>query len=129
MTTSIVSKEEIQPVFNYGSVTKEHKEAVQEVISILEDRTTLGMDISMIVAELKQKFNIEEVPIFDVKKSKWYNYTRDERIGASIQGWRLDKDENGNSIRVPFIGMGADLDYLDEMLDRIIKKHEESKNI
>jgi hypothetical protein len=129
MTTSLVSKEEIQPVFNYGSIKKEHKETVQEVISILEDRTKLGMEISMIVAELKQKFNIEEVPVFDVKKSKWYNYTRDERIGATIQGWRLDKDENGNSIRVPFIGMGADLDYLDEMLDRIIKKHEESKNI
>jgi hypothetical protein len=127
MVNSVVTKEEIQMVFDYGSIKKEHKDAVREIISILEDRSSRGVDVSMIILELKQKFNLEDIPFVDTKKSKWYKYTSGERIGASIQGWREVTDEHGKRVRIPFIAMGADLDYLDEMVDRIIEKHEQSK--
>ena len=53
------------------------------------------------------------------ENSLWYQFTKDEKIGANIQGYRtVEKD--GQKLRIPYIAFGADLDYLDEMMKRII---------
>ena len=48
--------------------------------------------------------------------------TKDERLGQSVQGFRQTTDENGKKIRILHVGFSADLDYLDEFLNRIVKK-------
>jgi hypothetical protein len=48
--------------------------------------------------------------------------TKDERIGQSMQGFRQTTDDEGNKIRIPHIGFSADLDYLDEFVNRLAKK-------
>ena len=53
--------------------------------------------------------------------------TKDERLGQSIQGHRLSVDKDGNKLRIPHVGFSADLDYLDEFINRIIQKAKEIK--
>jgi hypothetical protein len=47
--------------------------------------------------------------------------TKDERLGQSVQGFR-QATVDGKKIRIPHIGFSADLDYLDEFINRIANK-------
>jgi hypothetical protein len=57
-----------------------------------------------------------------VEDSVWHQLTKDERLGFSMQGFRQTTDNDGNKIRIPHIGFSADLDYLDEFVNRLAKK-------
>jgi hypothetical protein len=57
-----------------------------------------------------------------IEDSLWHQFTKNERIGQSMQGFRETKDKNGKKIRIPHIGFSADLDYLDEMIQRIAQQ-------
>tara|TARA_Y100000114_G_scaffold131582_1_gene129884 strand:+ start:250 stop:687 length:438 start_codon:yes stop_codon:yes gene_type:complete len=110
----------IEPLFDYGDITERDKSVVSEVIEFLKTRD--GVPSAMLIEELKIKFKIVEIPMMDLKTSIWYNLTKDERIGFSMQGHRETTDKDGNKIRIPHIGFSADLDYLDEMTQRLAKK-------
>jgi hypothetical protein len=122
MTNKIVGQAgvEIEPTFDYGDIKQEHKDVVLEIIKWLRERN--GVPVEMLIEELKIKFHIEEVPMKKIEDTVWGQLTKGERLGASIQGYRETKDENGKRIRIPHIGFSADLDYLDEFLNRIVEK-------
>ena len=69
-----------------------------------------------------------EIPMQSIEDSVWGQMTKDERLGQSIQGYRQQSDKDGNKIRIPHIGFSADLDYLDDFINRIVKKVESIKN-
>ena len=117
---SNITGEAIQPNYDYGSIKEEHKKLVEEIISLLQSRA--GIPTQMIVEELKHKFQLETIPMAKIEDSLWYQFTKNERIGHSVQGFREAKDKNGKRIRIPHIGFSADLDYLDEMIQRIVKQ-------
>ncbi len=117
---SNMTGEAIQPNYDYGSIKEEHKKLVEEIISLLQSRA--GIPTQMIVEELKHKFQLETIPMVKVEDSLWHQFTKNERIGHSVQGFREAKDKNGKRIRIPHIGFSADLDYLDEMIQRIVKQ-------
>ena len=62
-----------------------------------------------------------------IEDSVWGQLTKDERIGTTIQGFRQSTNERGEKIRIPHVGFSADLDYLDEFVNRLIKKATEVK--
>ena len=112
--------EAITPNFDYGSIKDEHKKLVEEIISLLQSRACIPTQ--MIVEELKHKFQLETIPMAKIENSLWHQFTKNERIGQSMQGFREAKDKDGKRIRIPHIGFSADLDYLDEMIQRIVKQ-------
>ena len=57
-----------------------------------------------------------------VEGTIWHALTKDERIGQSVQGFRQTTDNDGKQIRIPHIGFSADLDYLEEMIQRLATK-------
>lgn len=120
------SGEEITGIFDYGDIKKEHKDVVLEIIELLRSRN--GVPVEMLIEELKIKFDIDEVPMKKVEDTVWGQLTKGEKLGASIQGFREAKDENGKRIRIPHIGFSADLDWLDGFVNRLLKKAEEIKN-
>lgn len=122
MTSKIIGQagEEIEPTFDYGDIKQRDKDVVLEIIEWLRSRN--GVPVDMLIEELKIKFQLEEVPMKKVEDTVWGQLTKGERLGASIQGFRETKDENGKRIRIPHIGFSADLDYLDEFLNRIVEK-------
>ena len=117
---SNVDGQDIEPLFDYGDITERDKSVVQEVINLIGQRP--GVPGDMIAAELKEKFNLVEVPMMKLDDSVWHQLTKDEKIGASMQGYREIHDKDGNKIRIPHIGFSADLDYLDEFINRLAIK-------
>ena len=123
---SNMTGEAIEGVFDYGSITERDKKLIEEVIKLMRSRP--GVPNDMVVEELKQKFELEEVPMKKIEDSVWGQLTKDERLGQSVQGFRQTTDENGKKIRIPHVGFSADLDYLDEFVNRLVKKIEGIKN-
>jgi len=58
----------------------------------------------------------------NIEDSIWGQLIKDERLGVSIQGFRTTKDSDGKKLRIPHVGMSADLDYLDEFANRLVQK-------
>lgn len=120
LATSNVTGEDITPSYDYGAVTERDKLLINEIISILKSRKEVPID--MVVEEINTKFEIEEIPMMDIKDTLWYQLTKDEPLGQNIQGFRMSLDENQNKIKVPFISFQADLDFLDGFLNRLVQK-------
>ena len=116
----------IDGLFDYGSITDRDKRVVEEVITLIRQRQ--GVPNDMIVEELKTKFELVEIPMKKIEDSVWGQLTKDERLGQSIQGFRQTTDESGKKFRIPHVGFSADLDYLDEFVNRLVKKVENIKD-
>ena len=117
---SQVTGESITGVFDYGDIKPRDKEVILEVLTLIKDRP--GVPADMIAEELKVKIDIIEIPMKRIEDSIWGQMTKEERLGMSIQGFRQSTDENGNQIRIPHVGFSADLDYLDDFINRIVQK-------
>ena len=123
---SNMTGEAIEGNFDYGSITERDKLVVREIIDFLRQREQVP--VGMIVEELKTRFQLVEIPMKKIEDSVWGQLTKDERLGQSVQGFRQSTDENGEKIRIPHVGFSADLDYLDEFVNRLVKKIEGIKN-
>ena len=117
---SNMTGEAITGLYDYGDISESDKKVVNEIITLLRQRK--GIPVEMIIEELKTKFELVEIPMKKIEDSVWGQLTKDERLGMSMQGFRQSSDENGNPIRIPHIGFSADLDYLDEFVNRLVNK-------
>lgn len=111
---------ELEGVYDYGNITDKDKKVVEEIIGLMEKRSEVPC--GMFIEELKLKFQLVDIPMMKVEDSVWYQMTKDERIGPSIQGFKMMKDEKGEQIKIPHIGFSADLDVLNNMINNIAKK-------
>ena len=118
--SNVETDKDIEPLFDYGDINDRDKSVVEEVINLFQARP--GVPSEMVIAELKEKFQLVSIPMMKVEDSVWHQLTKDERIGQSMQGFRQTTDDEGNKIRIPHIGFSADLDYLDEFVNRLAKK-------
>jgi len=123
---SNMTGEAIDGLYDYGNITDSDKLLVKEIIDLLRERDQVPC--GMFAEELKTKFQLVEIPIKKIEDSVWGQLTKDERLGQSIQGFRQATDENGEKVRIPHVGFSADLDYLDEFVNRLVKKIEGIKS-
>ncbi len=117
---SNMTGEAIEGLYDYGNITDSDKLLVKEIIDLLRERDQVPC--GMFAEELKTRFQLVEIPMKKIEDSIWGQLTKDERIGQSIQGFRQSTDENGEKIRIPHVGFSADLDYLDEFVNRLANK-------
>jgi len=122
---SNMTGEAIEGNYDYGNITDNDKKVVTEIIDLMRQRG--DVPCSMFAEELKTRFQMVEIPMKSIEDSVWGQMTKDERIGQSVQGFRQSTDEKGEKIRIPHIGFSADLDYLDEFINRLVKKVESIK--
>ena len=118
--SNVETDKEIEPLFDYGHITERDKSVIEEVVNLFEARP--GIPSHMVIAELKEKVELVQIPMMKVEDSVWYQLTKDEKIGQAAQGFRQTTDKDGNKIRIPHIGFSADLDYLDQFLNRLAGK-------
>ena len=123
---SNMTGEAIEGNYDYGDITDSDKKVVTEIIDLMRQRG--DVPCSMFAEELKTRFQMVEIPMQSIEDSVWGQMTKDERLGQSIQGYRQQSDKDGNKIRIPHIGFSADLDYLDDFINRIVKKVESIKS-
>lgn len=115
--------ENFQRLFDYGpgSITKDHKDVARELANFIEDNPNIP--VTMYPALLREKFELVEKPTLKVEDSKWYKYTKDgPDLGPSIQGFDL---VNGGKLKIPYIGLGANVNTLDQFIDHVIEKHKQ----
>jgi len=122
---SNMTGEAIEGNYDYGNITDSDKKVVNEIIDLMRQRG--DVPCSMFAEELKTRFQMVEIPMQSIEDSIWGQLTKDERIGQSVQGFRQSTNEKGEKIRIPHIGFSADLDYLDEFINRLAKKIESIK--
>ena len=122
---SNMTGEAIEGNYDYGNITDSDKKVVTEIIDLMRQRG--AVPCSMFAEELKTRFQMVEIPMKSIEDSIWGQLTKDERIGQSVQGYRQATDEKGEKIRIPHVGFSADLDYLDEFINRLVKKIESIK--
>tara|TARA_R110000765_G_C18461784_1_gene549882 strand:- start:17 stop:457 length:441 start_codon:yes stop_codon:yes gene_type:complete len=122
---SNMTGEAIEGNYDYGDITDSDKKVVTEIIDLMRQRG--DVPCSMFAEELKTRFQMVEIPMKSIEDSVWGQLTKDERIGQSVQGYRQATDEKGEKIRIPHVGFSADLDYLDEFINRLVKKIESIK--
>ena len=123
---SNMTGEAITGVYDYGNIKDSDKIVVKEIIDLMRNRG--DVPCSIFAEELKTRFELVEIPMKKIEDSVWGQLTKDERLGQSVQGFRQSTDENGEKIRIPHVGFSADLDYLDEFVNRLVKKIEGIKN-
>jgi hypothetical protein len=112
----------VESVYDYGSITTEHKKLVEEIIKILKRKDNASTDD--VIEELKIQFKIDLPPTLDIEKSLWHEFTKDYKIGSSIQG-HIDTVVDGKKFRNPLINFTVDLQTLDKMLIDFKIKFEE----
>jgi len=104
-----------------SDITGEHKKIAEDILRQVKEDQSKNIPLKFTISQIENDYKIKEVPIMDTENSLWYEFTKDEKIGANIQGYRTC-EKNGKKIRIPFVAFGADLDYLDEMMKRIITR-------
>ena len=122
---SNMTGEAITANYDYGNITDNDKKVVREIIDLMRDRSQVPC--SMFAEELKERFQLVEIPMKKIEDSVWGQLTKDERLGQSVQGFRQVTDDEGNKIRIPHVGFSADLDYLDEFVNRLVIKLKDIK--
>ena len=111
--------EKIIEVYDFGSITDRDKKIIEEVISLLKknDNST----VKEVTEKIKEKFEIAQIPMLKYEESLWYQFMQNENLGVSIQGYR-EVNIDGKKIRIPHIAFSADLDFLDDVLKRLMTK-------
>lgn len=113
-----MSEENFESPFDYDQITFEHKEAIKEVITILENAKSQGVPIDMVIPVIRTKFDIMDIPEMSMDESKMIQLARKfkeksgQSVGETIQGYSL----RGDNYKVPHVSFSADLDMLDEFL-------------
>jgi len=114
--------EVIEPVFDYNEIDDYTKLAVKDIIDII-DSTDNKQIASQII---KEKFKLENIPIYDENKSLWKQMMKEFKLGESIQGYKVIIKDNGKKEKIPVLGFTAELDYLDEVLKKVMFKMKEA---
>ena len=111
--------EVIQPLFDYNSIDDYTKLAIRDIVDILEND---NIDKKRSIDVIKHKFQLEEIPEYDVGKSLWKNMMYEFKLGESIQGWKIVEDDKGKKLKIPVISFTGELDYLDDVMKKLIAR-------
>ncbi len=101
------------------SVTE--KKIAEDILNTIKTNLSNQIPLKFSITQIEESYKLTEVPALKIEDSLWYEFTKDENLGQVIQGYRTCTKDN-KKIRIPYIAFGADLDYLDEMINRIITK-------
>ena len=85
------------------------------------------MDLSttqkrIIIELIKDKFQLEEVPEYNIEKSLWKSMMSEFNLGESIQGWKIVQDSEGKKIKIRVLSFTGELDYLDDVMQKLLTR-------
>ena len=119
LTSNVTNKPLDEEVFSTIDTTDDQKKAIRSVLQHIKNRKSIPLDI--VLQEIEQQYSLEDVPEMNIEESIWYQLTKNERIGFQKQGFRIDI-VNGKRVKIPHLSFSSDLDYLDNMINKIVEK-------
>jgi hypothetical protein len=99
----------VDHVFDYNSITDEHKKAVKEVLSILEK---FGYD--MVSDMIKLQFGIIQRPKYDLATSEFVKCCERANILTITQGYIID-----NNVEYPVVFIQDDIRKLNDFIEKV----------
>jgi hypothetical protein len=97
-----------ESVFDYGSMTDAHKEAVKKCLELAEKAGVHEQYIEII----KVKFNLSTLPTYDMANSEtWKSMTADDNLSCSSGG-----HTQANGMNYPYVSIMADIRDIDKWL-------------
>lgn len=100
-------------------LTEEQKELIKEIILFLKERPNIPFDI--VEAEMKQRFNLEQIPMNNIASSAIYKNIKSfsNNINISFQGYVDKKKEDGSIYRDPFLDISGELEQFEQLVETI----------
>jgi hypothetical protein len=97
-----------ESVFDYGSMTDAHKEAVKKCLELAEKAGVHEQYVEII----KVKFNLSTLPTYDMANSEtWKSMKADDNLSCSSGG-----HTQANGMNYPYISIMADIRDIDKWL-------------
>ena len=112
-----MSEKTINHLFDYGSINDDHKSAASEIASIVEQSGN-----EMLAELIKVKFQIKEIPKYDLKQSKMVQACAEAGIYCAVQGL-IQEGVDSEAIQYPMVTICEDVRKLETLYD-LIKKHQ-----
>ena len=101
--------------------TTQEKKVAEDILNLIKEDGAKNIPLKFTVTKIQENYKLKELPTLEIENSLWHEFTKDEKLGQSIQGYRTSTI-NGEKIRIPYLAFGADLDYLNEMIRRFITR-------
>lgn len=106
-----MEKPQVEPFFDYGSVTDEHRVVANACAVICEE---CGVpDLAKII---KQRFNIEEPPTYDLFESPFYKAAKEHNISVTAGGFVME-----DGMKYPYCNVSADIRILEKFYENLKK--------
>ena len=111
------TRSEYERPLSQADIDDNQRKVVKDIIELVKERDNVPS--KMFVEELSYRYKIEDVPMMDIEKTLWHTMTKDYNLGATIQGWR-EEVRDGKKVRIPLLGLTADIEDLDDMMRNIM---------
>lgn len=100
----------VKPVFDYGSITEEHKSAAAEIVNLLDN-----LKLPMASELIKQKFQLVETPKYNMEDSNFVKECQKVGIHCAVQGWIKDGEQKEYQI----VSVTEDIRKLNDFINSI----------
>jgi len=103
----------MQPVFDYGFINDDHKKAAEEIAALAEQQ---GM--TMFAELIKTRFQVKEIPKYDISNSKFVQYCEKADLRLVTQGF-LREGIEPDVIQYPLMVLCDDIRRLEKLVEVI----------
>jgi hypothetical protein len=103
------NKSQMQPFFDYGTVNETHKEVANACATICEES-----GVPELARIIKQRFQIEEPPVYDLYQSPFYKEATSNNISVTAGGFITE-----DGIRYPYCNVSADIRILEKFIETL----------
>lgn len=119
VVNGLKEEDEFESLYDFGEITDRDKKLINEVVNIL--KVSDNLPVKEIEKKIKDKFEVEEIPIRKYENSVWHKMTKEYNFHISEQGYKLIT-ENGKKLKIPVVCVTADVDKLDDFIQKIFLK-------
>ena len=101
------------PVFNYGDIKEEHKEAAVEIANLIANSGN-----PMLADLVKQRFKVVEIPRYDINLSPFIDACKEAGIFAAVQGY-VQEGSDLEKMEYPLISICEDIRKFQKLVTAI----------
>jgi len=101
------------PVFNYGDITEQHKEAAMEIASLIANSGN-----EMLAELVKQRFKVVEITRYDINLSPFIDACKEAGVFAAVQGY-LQEGSDLEKMEYPLVSICEDIRKLEKLIPAI----------
>ena len=112
---------------DHEDLSDRDKKIAEDILKKIKENQSHNLPLKYTISQIKENYKIEEIPLMNVEDSLWYEFTKDEKLGANIQGYTTT-EKDGKRIRIPHVHFSADLDYLNDMIGRFVTRINNLRN-